>query len=139
MTKDTTRTRYQPQRLRHLPTVVESVLYDGTAECAEAIMDWSKGRFMYDDFGRLCALTPDGLRYLQEGGTAVLGTQGEPYMLQPAVRAACYVEVAVPDYRAPLTPDRVTELAAEAQGSSNVDRLRDIVAQLAAHSEALTA
>lgn len=135
MSKDTTKARYRPKRLRHLPTVVTGVDFDGTEACAEAIIEWSAGRFMLDDYGRLCALTPDGLRYVPEGGTAVLGVVGEPYMLMPDVKAVAYREVDGVDFRAPLTLERVRELAVEARQAGS-DRLRDIVAELAAHSEA---
>lgn len=40
-----------------------------------------------------------------------------------------------PDYRAPLTPDRVRELAADAKRTWNPDRLREIIAQLVDHIE----
>jgi hypothetical protein len=137
--KDRTESRYQPKRLRHRPTAVEGFDYDGTPGCAGEIIAWSNGKFMLDDYGRLCALTPDGLRYVPEGGTAVLGVIGEPYMLLPEVKAVAYVEVADNDYSAPLTIDRVRELVAESRTIVDHDRLREVIARLGAHSEALMA
>ena len=137
--KDRTKGRYQPKRLRHRPTAVEGIDYDGTPESAAEVIAWADGKFMLDDYGRLCALTPDGLRYVPEGGTAVLGVIGEPYMLLPEVKAVAYVELADGDYSAPLTIDRVRELVAESRTIVDHDRLREVIARLGAHSEALMA
>jgi len=137
--KDRTKSRYRPKRLRHRPTSVEGIDYDGTPECAGEIIAWSNGKFMLDDYGRLCALTPDGLRYVPEGGTAVLGVIGEPYMLMPEVKAVAYVELADNDHRAPLTIERVRQLVADSRTIADSDGLRQVIAQLGAHSEALMA
>lgn len=126
---------HEPQQYRHRRTVVTGIRYDGTPSCAQAIILWSDGKFMLDDYDRLCALTRDGLRYVHEGWTAMLGLLGEPYMIEPAVMELAYDVVASdPDYRAPLTLARVRELAGEAP-TADLLRLRDIVAQLAAHCE----
>lgn len=138
MAKDRTKSRYKPKRLRHRPTAVEGIDYDGTPECAGEIIAWSNGKFLLDDYGRLCALTPDGLRYVPEGGTAVLGVIGEPYMLLPEVKALAYVELAENDYRAPLAPARIREIQDQARQTADADRLRELIDQLVFHCEAST-
>ena len=140
MNKGRSRTeiQFQPKRYRHRPTLVGAIRYDGTRACADAIINWSQGKFLLDDYDRLCALTPDGLRYVSEGYLAVLGVVGEPYMVSPEVEAISYGEVA-DGYTAPLDIYRVRQLVAEARTAPTRDRLRDIIALLGAHCEALQA
>ncbi len=138
MGKVTARSTYEPQSWRHRPTVVRGIFFDGTEACAEAIMAWAPGKFVLDDYDRLCTLTPEGLRYVHEGSTAMLDVEGLPYSVREAVMALAYVQV-TPDYRAPLTADRVRELHGQAHLTTDIDTLRGVVDQLVAHSEALQA
>lgn len=126
--------RRKPQRFRHLPTEVEGIHFDGSMACASDIIEWAQG-FTLDDYGRLCAFTSEGLRYVPEGNTAMLDVEGSPYSVRPSVMAACYVAVAE-SYTAPLSAERVRALVAESRTTSDRDRLRQIVAQLGAHCEA---
>jgi len=127
---------YEPKRWRHRRTVVEGIEYDGTTECAQAIMEWSQGKFRPDDTGRLSALTPGGERYVSEGDTAVIGVCGEPDVLQPLVKAISYEPIDATDYRAPLPTHRILELHKDANATFDADRLHAIVDQLVAHIEA---
>lgn len=131
-------TTYEAQRYRHLPTVVAGILFDGTTACAEAIMAWAPGKFMYDDYGRLCTHTPEGLRYVHEGNTAMLDVEGLPYSVRESIMVSSYVPFEA-GYTAPLTPARVNELQAEAHATGDVGRLREIVDALVAHGQALQA
>lgn len=139
MAKSTSTAVHKPQRYRHRRTVVEGIIYDGTVEGARAIVAWGRKRTGNTPFriemDDLVADTPQGPRYVPENWLAVLGVIGEPYSIQPAVLAVAYDVVPNdPDYRAPLTLERVRELAAEA-ASADLLRVRDIVAQLAFHCE----
>lgn len=136
-------TSYQPHRYRHRPTVVEGIVYDGSAPCARAIVDWARERtgnspFVIDG-DDLHAMTRQGTRYVPVQDLAVLGVKLEPYSVDPEVREAVYVRLGV-DYGAtPLTIARVRELADEARHCPDRERLRSIVAELAALGEALLA
>lgn len=127
---------YQPQRYRHLSTDVEGIPYDGTTAGAEAILAWAPGKFTYDDYGRLCQWTPEGLRYVPEGNTAMLDVEGGPYSVRPTVMAACYVTVNGANRGAVLSPDQVRQLRATAELATDPRVLREAVAQLAASHEA---
>ena len=130
------RTTYQPRRYRHLPTVVEGIPYDGSTESAEAIMAWAPGKFIPDDYGRLCSLTPEGLRYVHEGSVAMLDVEGLPYSVRPAIIEACHIEVGGEDHRAVLSVDQVRQLRASAELATDPRALREMLAQLAASHEA---
>ena len=132
--RDRRTARRQPQRFRHLPTEVLGIPFDGSVSCASDIIEWAQG-FTLDDYGRLCAFTSEGLRYVPEGNTAMLDVEGSPYSVRPSVMEACYVAVNG-TYVAPLPAERVRALVAESRTTSDRDRLRQIIAQLGAHCEA---
>lgn len=130
------RSTYEPQWYRHLPTVTAGIPYDGHPRCAEAIMDWAPGKFTLDDYGRLCALTPEGLRYVPEGNTAMLDIEGCPYSVRESVMAQCHVVVNGTDHRAVLTSEQVQAIRAAAELATDPKALREMVAQLAGSHEA---
>lgn len=130
------RTTYEPQWYRHLPTRVQGLLYDGHPRCAEAIMAWAPGKFVLDDYGRLCNFTPEGLRYVPERNTALLDVEGCPYSVRESVMAACYVTVDGADHRAVLSAEQVQAIRAAAELATDPKALREMVAQLAGSHEA---
>lgn len=137
-----TGTRYAPRQYRHLPTVVEAIRFDGTAECARAVVEWGRARtgntpfrFDHDD---LEALTPQGPRYVPDGWLAVLGVVGEPYSVSPEVEALAYIEVGDPGFATFLVPDRLDEIAAQAAGTSDPGKLRELVAVVVASHKVLS-
>lgn len=129
-------TTYEAQRYRHLPTVVAGILFDGTTRCAEAIMDWAPGKFTRDDYGKLCAFTPEGLRYVPDANTAMLDIEGLPYSVRPSIMASSYVPADGVDHRAVLSAAQVMQLRFTADDTDDVRQLREIIAQLASSHEA---
>lgn len=141
MAKTKTEAPYAPQRWRHRPTVVEGIIYDGTVECAKAIVEWGRRRTGNTPFrivgDDLHAVTPQGERYVPQGDMAVLGVIDEPYSVQPEVREKAYVKVVGEDHRAILSGAQVMQLRYSADDITDVGQLREIVAQLGASHEAL--
>lgn len=132
---------YEPQRYRHLPTVVEAIRYDGTVDCARAIVDWGRARTGNTPFrielDDLVADTPQGPRYIPEGWLAVLGVIDEPYSVQPDVESKAYVKVDDPGFGTFLMPDRLDEITAQAAATSDPTRLRELLAVVVASNKAL--
>lgn len=136
MAHDTTTTTYEPKRYKHRPTVVSGIFYDGTPECAEAIIAWAPGKFLFDDDTRLCCFTPEGLRYVPERNTAMLDAEGRPYSVREAIIGLCFDAAnGSNDYSAPLTLDRVREIQDQARHTAEPDRLRELIDQLVFHIE----
>jgi len=134
-----------PQRYRHRPTVTEGVLYDGTIDAARVVVEWGRVRTGREPFriedSELLMYGRHGPRYVPEGDLAVLDVLKEPYTIQPEVLEKTHIRLGNdPDYSAtPLTIARVRELADEAARCPDRERLRSIVAELAALGEALLA
>jgi hypothetical protein len=136
MANHRSKSKYQPERWRHRPTVTEGIVYDGTPECAEAIMRWQPTKFVLDDYDNLCAWTADGLRTVCQGDAAVLDADGVPYTLRSSIREVCYDPAAGNDYSTWLTTADVMAIQRESLQTGDPDRLRGLIRRLAASHEA---
>lgn len=134
------RSTYEPRWYRHLPTTVEGVIYDGTVDCARAIVEWGKARTGNLPFNiegdDLHAYTRQGQRYVPESDMATLGVLLEPYSVSPDVRQVAYVLVDGADHRAVLSSEQVQAIRTAAELATDPKALREMVAQLAGSHEA---
>lgn len=130
------KTTARPQRWKKRPLTVEAVRYDGSPDCLAVIEGWTNRRVRWDEnHGMPVVLTPQGTRWVNAGDWVIVGVAGEVYPVQSDIFEMSYDPDGA-DYRAFLTPQRVREIQAEGDLTSDPAALRGLLAQVADSYEA---
>lgn len=84
---------YAPVRFRKMPVEIEAVFFNGTVECASAIIDWilaggHTARWHDDPF--IAIDTLEGTMRAVPGDYVIRGVQGEFYPCKPDIFNATY-------------------------------------------------
>jgi hypothetical protein len=81
----------QPRFWRKKPVVIEARQFDGSGECAGALMEWmGDNGACWNDDETMCIPTLEGTHTASAGDWIVKGVQGEFYPCKPDIFAMTY-------------------------------------------------